>query len=405
MLGYLVTCKKEECFGCGACYQICPRNAISMKSDEEGFRYPVIDEALCIHCDKCRNICPVNSTSDKNKEEQLAWGGYHKTSSIREQSTSGGAFTAIAEVWIKDGAVVFGAEMITPTRIVHTLISDINESGRLRKSKYLQSDTGTTYKQVKQLLREHRKVLYSGTPCQIAGLRSYLGSDFQSPNLLTVEVVCEGVPSPIFTEKYILSLEKKYKKKVVCIDWRDKNKSKWDFEFTRVTFEDSKEYKLSRWFNPFWSIWLKHLMSRPSCYICPFTTKERVADITIADLWGVHLYCPELYGNNGGSSLVVCNTQRGKDTWGLASVSMFGHTLDLDEAIKYQSPMRKCIDNNPDREEFIKDLKELDYNTLCKKWATKPTLRLLFQKYVYGNRQKVALWKLKKLLTQGGDKK
>lgn len=229
-------------------------------------------------------------------------------------------------------------------------------------------------------------------------MKKYLGKDADKPNLLLVEVVCEGVPTPQFTERYIEYLEDKFHKKVMAIDWRDKNKSKWDFEFMKITFEDYSEYKLSRWFNPFWSIWLKHLMSRPSCYSCPFATGKRGADITIADLWGVHIYCPELYGKNRGSSLVVCNTQKGVDFWNHAKDKMYGHELKVEQVLKYQSPMRKHIDDNPDRAKFMQDIKHMSYKELCKKWAAKPTLKLLFQKYIYGNRQKVALWNMKKWL-------
>ena len=161
--------------------------------------------------------------------------------------------------------------------------------------------------------------------------------------------------------------------------------------------EDNKKIrkKVDRWLNPFWTVWLGHLMSRPSCYHCPFTTPERVADITLGDLWGVHLYCPELYGKNGGSSLVVCNTVKGEEVFKKAESKMFGHELKFEEALKYQSPMRKAIDGNSDYESFMNDLRsEMDFRQINKKWAKKPSLKLLFQKYVWGNRQKVFLWNL-----------
>lgn len=150
-----------------------------------------------------------------------------------------------------------------------------------------------------------------------------------------------------------------------------------------------------RWFNPFWSIWLKHLMSRPSCYECPFATTERTADISLGDLWGVHLYCPELYGENRGASLAVANTEKGKTILKAAETQMYGHELKFEDALKYQSPMRKHIDMNPERVRFMKDLKgDMSVEKINKKWATKPTLKLLYQKYVWGNRQKVWLWNL-----------
>lgn len=402
MQGYLISNLQEECFGCGACYQACPVQAITMEKDTEGFRYPVINNETCIHCNKCQKVCPAVDSNHSLYQIQKAWGGYYNRNSVREQSTSGGAFTAIAEEWMENENVIFGAELQGNMDVIHSCISDIKELDKFRRSKYLQSDTKSTFQEVKEHLTAGKKVLFSGTPCQIAGLKSYLGTHKNLDNLLLVEVVCEGVPTPKFTELHIKYLEKKFGKKVKSIDWRDKNKNMWDFQVMKITFDDESEYKISRWFNPFWSIWLQHLMSRPSCYTCPFATSQRGADITIADLWGVHLYCPELYGKNKGCSLVTCNTPKGLDFWKKAQKRMYGHELEIADALRYQSPMRKHIDANPNREKFMTDIDNMDYEDLCKKWAKKPTLKLLYQKYVYGNRQKVALWNLKKRLFKRG---
>ena len=156
-----------------------------------------------------------------------------------------------------------------------------------------------------------------------------------------------------------------------------------------------KVIEKDRWFNPFWYIWLKHLMSRPSCYECLFTTTERTADISLGDLWGVHIYCPELYGKNGGSSLAIANTEKGKSVLKKAEGSMYGHELRFEDALRYQGPMRKHIEMNPKREQFVQDLKsEMDIEDINRKWADKPSLKLLWQKYVWGNRQKVFVWSI-----------
>ena len=157
--------------------------------------------------------------------------------------------------------------------------------------------------------------------------------------------------------------------------------------------DNKKEIIVDRWFNPFWSIWLEHLMSRPSCYCCPFASEKRSADITLGDLWGVHIYCPELYGNNGGSSLIVANSPKGKQVTKKAEQFMYGHELSFQDALKYQSPMRGSITENPMRSCFMRDLEgSMTYGQLNKKWAKKPSLKLLWQKYVWGNRQKVFIW-------------
>ena len=400
MEGYLTTKDKSSCFGCEACVQACPCNALKMTEDDEGFRYPLLDEATCIHCGRCHTVCPVEHMPSRSPEHELTWGGYHSDPDIREDSTSGGVFTAIANAWrVNSSDVVIWGATSEGLDVFHVAVSNMKDIGKLRKSKYSQSRIGDAYCHVRDLLAQSRKVLFSGTPCQIAGLCSFLGAWADSENLLTVEVICEGVPSPLYIRKYDEYLRRKHGTGIKSFDYRYKD-HKWDFEVSRVRLQNGVIFKSDRWFNPFWSIWLKHLMSRPSCYHCPFATSERGADITLGDLWGVHLYCPELYGSNGGSSLVVCNTSKGARVFSEAENDLFGHELKFEDAIKYQSPMRKPIAPNPDREAFIADLQTLNYAELNKKWATPPSLKLLFSKYVWGNRQKVFCWNLKRSLRQ-----
>ena len=400
---YLDDGNKDNCFGCEACVQICPKGAISMVEDEEGFRYPKIDEKNCIHCNLCRKICPYCNEIIKKSDEKYSFGGYINDYSVREKSTSGGAFTAIAKAFCDKNYVICGAES-KGLKVFHSFIDNIEEIDKFRKSKYSQSIIGNSYKEVLKFLKEGKKVLFSGTPCQVNALNVFLKNK-EYDNLLTVEVICEGVPSPLYVRKFDDYINGKYNYNIKSIDYRysDNKKilchkyGKWDFQVMQLELQNGKILKKDRWFNPFWNIWLKHLMSRPSCYHCPFTTTDRCADITLGDLWGVHLYCPELYGNNGGSSLVVCNSEKGKKVFSNAKKYMYGHELSFNDALKYQSPMRKSIDNNPLREEFIEDLKNKNvlYSDIVKKWYDKPTLKLLYQKYIWGNRQKIFVWNLK----------
>ncbi|WP_279128454.1 Coenzyme F420 hydrogenase/dehydrogenase, beta subunit C-terminal domain [Acidaminococcus fermentans] len=400
MKGYLQTGIKSQCFGCEACAQICPVNAIQMQEDDEKFRYPSIDESICIHCGKCLKVCPVEQLPPFYQDSQYTFGGYYNSWDVRNQSTSGGAFTAILESWFEDDSVIFGA-VAQGLYVYHTAVNKLDNASIFRKSKYLQSRIGDSYKKAEQFLKEGKKVLFSGTPCQIAGLRTFL-KDKECSKLLTIEVICEGVPSPLFMESKNNYFKKKYHAAIKSIDYRDTDvkwnrslfKGKWDFEVMSVILENGKTIKQDRWFNPFWKLWLSHLMSRPSCYQCPFTRPQRGADITLGDLWGVHLYCPELYGDNGGASLIVCNTQKGKDVFDKAKKKMYGHSLDFSTALKYQSPMRKCIAANPKRIEFMSDLKSLSYEQLCNKWYAAPSLKLLWQKYIWGNRQKILAWNM-----------
>lgn len=400
-MAYLKHGDKTACFGCEACQQICPVNAIKMQEDVEGFRYPLIDKQQCIGCKMCERTCPYEHMPVQAGENQYAFGGYHKNEEIRHNSTSGGAFSAIVETYCDENYVIFGAEA-QGLQVFHNCVKDKKELHKLRKSKYSQSVMGDSYKQVHSCLQSGEKVLFSGTPCQIAGLLTYLDTVHQTERdlLLTVEVICEGVPSPHYVKKMEESLKQRYGSSIDEVDYRYTGRSffrhgKWDFQQMKVCV-GGRSIITDRWFNPFWSVWLKHYMSRPSCYQCPFAKQGRVADVTLGDLWGVHLYCPELYGKNGGASLAVANTPKGKAVLKAAEKSMYGHELSIADALKYQSPMRKHIDASPDRDAFMNDLQSnMSYQELNRRWASKPTVKLLWSKYIWGNRQKVLLWNLR----------
>ena len=403
-LGFLNSNNKSECLGCGACAQACPKQIISFEEDNEGFKYPkIIDSDQCINCGMCHKVCPIENPAIKHENDKYVFGGYSLDKDNRNKSTSGGIFFEIAKNHFlkKKNVVVYGATS-SGLEVFHEKATNLEDCKKFRKSKYSQSDTKAIYLDVRNNLNNNKQVIFSGTPCQIAALRCFLlGKNYD--NLLTVEVVCEGVPSPLYLRKRISLLEQKKKMKLESYDYRCKSKKnsrilKWDFQMEEIILKNSKRekrYFKDRWFNPFWSIWLQHLMSRPSCYECPYTEKGRVADITLGDLWGVHIYCPELYGKNGGSSLIICNTEKGKATLEEIKNSLFGHELNYDDAIRYQGPLKKHIESNPKRDEFMQDLINTNsIKEINKKWAKKPTIKLLFFKYIYGNRQIVAKWNL-----------
>lgn len=393
---------KQLCCGCEACVQICNHQAISMQEDEEGFRYPYVDHHVCIECELCEKVCQYIHPVAKNEEPQLAYGGHITDESILLESTSGGAFSAIANVWCDHDYVIFGAEA-KGLEVYHAYITDKRDLSRFRRSKYSQSIIGNTYHDAQRFLMSGKKVLFSGTPCQIAGLKAYLhGKSYE--NLLTVEVICEGVPSPLFIRRYEEKIQTKFGSNIAALDYRYKDGDRWDYEvmYTSLNYPEVKTIKRDRWFNPFWSIWLNHLMSRPSCYKCLYTTSQRVADITLGDLWGVHLYCPDLYNSNKGASLIVTNTEKGERlVRDIIGKNFYGRELTFSDAIKYQGPMRKPIAENPNRQAFFTDLQNMDYDHICKKWAKRPSIKLLISKYIWGtNRQKVIWWKVKHLISK-----
>lgn len=412
--GFLKTGIKAECLGCEACIQICPHSALTLVEDTEGFRYPKLNPESCVECGLCHKVCPEEKNVQKHTGQQEAFGGYAKDERVRCLSTSGGAFSCIVENWCKQDYVIFGA-VSTGLDVYHSYVTDKTKIEAFRKSKYSQSRIGNAYAEVRQFLKEGKYVLFSGTPCQIAGLLKFLsiGKNDLS-RLLTVEVVCEGVPSPLYVRKMDKYMLDRYGSPILNLDYRCKDgkydnqnerngisrKGRWDFQVMSITLENGAILKKDRWFNPFWSIWLNHFMNRPSCYQCPFATQQRVADITLGDLWGVHIYCPELYGENGGSSVVVSNTLKGHDAATATSKLMFGHKLDMGDVVRFQGPMRKCVSMNPRREEFMGDLRNptVSFPMINEKWAIKPTMKLLWSKYIWGNRQKVRLWGIKKII-------
>lgn len=389
-VGYLKTHEKSSCFGCEACVQICPHSAISMVPDEDGFRYPQVDALLCTDCGACLSVCPFDRPPERFTGQQTAFGGHHGDDSVLRESTSGGAFSAIAGEWIAGGGVVFGA-VADGLSVYHKAARTVAEASRFRSSKYAQSVIGSCYKEVRHMLAGGTRVLFSGTPCQIAGLRAFLG-DRDTSGLLTVEVICEGVPSPNYMRSLDSHLKSRFSSGIGSLNYRFKDGKRWDFEVMKITLQNGKQLKKDRWFNPFWKLWLSHLMSRPSCYGCPFACRDRCADISLGDLWGVHIYCPELYADNAGASLVVCSTDKGRRA--LENTPMVGHPLDFESAVKYQSPLRGPIAKHPKSAVFLNDLRTLDYVLLIKKWYSGPSLRLLWSKYVWGNRPKVRLMKL-----------
>ena len=246
MKGFLNNNKKTQCFGCESCAQVCGKRAIAIVEDEDGFRYPQIDKSLCVECGLCNKVCPYENMPKKYSDNKYAFGGYVEDEEIRFNSTSGGAFSAIVEAFCDENYVIFGAEA-DGLKVFHSYITDKKDLYRFRKSKYSQSEIGNCYKEAKRFLKEGRKVLFSGTPCQIAGLKSFLG-DCNQDRLLTVEVVCEGVPSPLYVRKLEKHFVKKYGSKIKSLDYRYTGKSlfskgRWDFEQMFVKLLNIKQLR------------------------------------------------------------------------------------------------------------------------------------------------------------------
>ena len=239
MEGYIINNNKYECTGCEACVQICPENAIHMEEDEEKFRYPRIEKNLCIGCNLCERVCPEGNEIIFNTSKKYVFGGYNLDPNVKFNSTSGGAFSAIVEAYCDENYVIFGAKS-KGLLVYHSYITDKRQIAEFRKSKYSQSMIGNSYKNARKFLIKGKKVLFSGTPCQISGLNNYLRlTKTDTDKLLTVEVVCEGVPTPLYIKKYNDYLKRKYGGEIEEIDYRYKDKTffshgKWDFQVMKT---------------------------------------------------------------------------------------------------------------------------------------------------------------------------
>lgn len=301
--------EKEKCTGCSACESVCPMNAIVMQADVDGFLYPKVDATLCLECGLCEKICPQLQSEECKSDKKSAFLGVAKNDILREVSSSGGVFSLLAEKVLKSGGVVFGAAMSDDCYSVkHICVDDIRDLHFLQGSKYVQSDMKSILHKVKKALEEERWVLFSGTPCQIAGIRQYIG---KSDKLLTVDVICHGVPSPLVWKKYVEMLERKYNSKIVHVSFRDKTVG-WQKYSLKCNYINGAEYRQTVEDDLYLRGFVQSLFLRLSCYHCAYKNENYKSDITIGDFWGVEKLFPKLKENRG-VSLVIAHTEKGEE--------------------------------------------------------------------------------------------
>lgn len=294
---------KSQCCGCEACVQRCPVHCISMKADEEGFMYSEVDSSLCIQCGLCEKVCPVIGRSE-SREPISVWAAWNKNDEIRRQSSSGGIFTAIAESVTGRGGIVFGARFDDNWNVIHDSTETLEGLAAFRGSKYVQSRIGDCYIRAEQFLKQGRTVLFTGTPCQIAGLHGFLQKDY--PNLLTVDIICHGVPSPEIWRKYLTETFGKYSD-IASINFRDKITGWKNYSFTVVGKTVISEVHSK---NSYMRGFIADLYLRPSCYSCPAKCLSSRSDITLGDFWGVDNLCPQ-FDDDKGISLLIVNSISG----------------------------------------------------------------------------------------------
>lgn len=371
---------KKDCCGCHACANVCPKHCIDMKADEQGFLYPNVDTEKCIDCGLCEKVCPVINQSNPSKPIKV-YAAKNTDEEIRKQSSSGGIFTLLAEKIINAGGVVFGAKFDAEWNVVHSWTDTIEGISDFRGSKYVQSTIGNTYSQTKAFLEQGRYVLFSGTPCQIAGLKKYLRKEYDK--LITVDLVCHGVPSPLIWQKY---LKEEFKQnRTLCgdgknsdssslnenpvlsgISFRDKTNG-WKKYGFRVSMAASKAAKNTvsesakdNYFleplttNLYMQIFLRDLSLRPSCFNCPSKSFKSKSDLTLADFWGIE-YIDEEFMDDKGCSLLILNTVKANNMIE-EIIQLYKKEYEPNIAFKYNPAIFHSVKKKAGRKRFWKQV-------------------------------------------------
>lgn len=326
-----------NCTGCLACYSACPKSAILMIENNEGFLYPKVDDDKCIECGLCEKVCPAISPLKMENSESKAFAAINNNETIRMESSSGGVFTAIAEKIIKTGGKVFGAKFSEDFKsVIHSWTDDLYGLKDFRGSKYLQSNVNNSFKECERFLKAGEKVLFSGTPCQIQGLKKYLRKEYD--NLLTIDFICHGVPSPLLWQKYVEYHENIAASKVVKTSSRRKNCG-WKMYSLWFAFANHSEYSKTLDKDPYMQMFLKDVCLRQSCYNCPAKGIYRVSDVTIADFWGIQSEHPDFDDDKGTSFVIVHNPK----VIALFSDGCKIKEIDLNSGLRHNPAMVKIL--------------------------------------------------------------
>ena len=363
---------KQDCCGCAACVQRCPKRCISMKEDNEGFLYPVVDESICIDCGLCEKVCPIINRPEKLPVKEVL-AVKNRNEAERMASSSGGVFIALAKKMIEKGGVVFGAVFDENWEVMHTYAETLDEVKSMMGSKYLQSRIGNSFRDVEKFLKEGREVLFTGTPCQVTALHNYLRKDY--PNLLSVDFLCHGVPSPGVWRKYldeefqlsarraaagkntVLSSSLKSVPVITGIEFRDKTLNGWKkYSFVvrgqSASKADKNSVLLSRIHreNLYMKGFLADVYLRPSCYQCKYKNGVSHSDLTIADYWGINQLMPD-FDDDKGVGLVLVNTATGKEVFAVLDMEVRRSTLA--DARRYNNGFKVEVKEHPKRKEFF----------------------------------------------------
>lgn len=354
----------RDCCGCTACASICTQGAITMQPDALGFNYPKVDMSKCINCGLCNKVCQFNEFYDTslNIEPPIAFGARQKNVEEVMKSRSGGVFAALTDCILDEGGVVYGAGFDNNYRVAHKRATTKSERDEFRGSKYVQSDMSNIYRQVKDDLRKEKTVLFSGTPCQTAGLNSYVGRKWRE-KLILVDIVCDGVPSPKFFEDFVKSSEKQHSSQLINFDFRDKKTYGWKDHKETLIFANQEQFSAFHYSYFFFS----RLLTRPSCGSCKYTNLRRPSDITLADFWGFEKTCQEINPDNKGCSLVIVNSEKGMNLFNSVKGTLNSKQVLIEDALQPNLVTVHSI--NPNADKFFKDYESKGFDYVVHKYG------------------------------------
>lgn len=373
----------KNCCGCNACVQACPKHCIRMQEDSEGFLYPFVDRESCIDCGLCEKTCPVINQNEPQKPV-VTLAAVNSDESVRLASSSGGIFTLLAERTIDNGGVVFGAAFDENWDVKHICVDSKSELQKLRGSKYVQSIIGNCYKEAKTHLSAGKEVLFSGTPCQIAGLKRFLHKEYK--NLKTVDIVCHGAPSPMVWRMYLDEVSSMYNiAQITDIKFRDKTEGWKNFSLS-IKYKDKdgveKTFRETLNENIFMSCFLSNLCLRPSCYACPARNGKSGSDITLADLWGAENISPESDDDKGVSLVLL----RNKD---FTLPGFVKKEIEFSKAVMYNPSIESDVALPDKRNRFFRLLHSDGIHKATVKCTTKSRFEVLIEKIIWNIKNRV----------------
>ena len=368
MASYLQNGDTHFCCGCRACVQKCPKQCISLE-EKDGFFYPVIDKERCINCGLCERVCQYTEKNQERRKDRTVLQTYavwHKDEKEVLKSTSGGVFFALGEQFIQDGGVVIGAEYMPDFSVKLSAAATVEACKAFRKSKYVFCNTDTTYSQAERLLKEGQNVLFTGTPCQIMGLYSFLGKDYDT--LFTVDIVCHGFNAPVSLQSYLEMMEKKDGGKTTSIDFRHKSRGNPDPELY-MTFSGGQTHVEPYRTSDFGKLYGSNALLMASCTTCQYANTARPGDLTIGDFWGIEQHCPQAY-HVDGTSLLLVNSEKGKKLLESMKENVVAHEAELSWAVAHNQPLGHPSPDNPFSKKVIRDLKEKGFEKTYRHYQT-----------------------------------